>query len=120
LVLAAPDIDADTFKELAETLKALSSTVTLYESSKDKAIQASKRIHGNSRAGEPLLIIPGLETVDASAIDTDFLSHSYFSDNWALLSDIYSILLKDDPPSLRFGLIERKYGEEGNYYAFKS
>jgi esterase/lipase superfamily enzyme len=119
LVLAAPDIDADTFRELAATLQRLSGRITLYESSKDKAIQASKKIHGNPRAGEPLLVIPGLDTIDASAIDTDFLGHSYFSDNWPLLSDIHSILFKDDPPAERFGLMEMQH-PNGKYYAFRA
>jgi esterase/lipase superfamily enzyme len=118
LVLAAPDIDADTFQELASTLQRLSGRVTLYESSQDKAIWASKKIHGNPRAGEPLLVVAGMDTIDASAIDTDFLGHSYFSDNWPLLSDIHSILFKDEPPSGRFGLVEMEH-EDGKYYAFK-
>jgi esterase/lipase superfamily enzyme len=118
LVLAAPDIDADTFRELAATLQRLSGRITLYESSKDKALQASKKIHGNPRAGEPLLVIPGLDTIDASAVDTDFLGHSYFSDNWPLLSDIHSILFKDDPPAERFGLTEMQH-PDGKYYAFR-
>jgi esterase/lipase superfamily enzyme len=119
LVLAAPDIDADTFRELAAIIRRLSGRITLYESSNDKAIRASKKIHGNARAGEPLLVIPGLDTIDASAIDTDFLGHSYFSDNWPLLSDIHSLLAKDEPPSARFGLDERE-SAEGKYYAFRA
>jgi esterase/lipase superfamily enzyme len=118
LVLAAPDIDADTFQELAATLQRLAGRITLYESSQDKAIQASKKIHGNPRAGEPLLVVRGMDTIDASAIDTDFLGHSYFSDNWPLLFDIHSILFKDEPPSGRFGLVEIEH-EDGKYYAFK-
>jgi esterase/lipase superfamily enzyme len=70
LVLAAPDIDADTFRELAETLKELSGRVTLYESSNDKAVRASRKIHGSPRAGEPLLLVRGVDTIDASAVDT--------------------------------------------------
>lgn len=119
LVLAAPDIDADTFRELAATLQKVSGRITLYESSKDKALQASKKIHGNPRAGEPLLVIAGLDTIDASAIDTDFLGHSYFSDNWPLLSDIHSILFKDTPPAERFGLTEMD-NPNGKYYAFRA
>jgi len=118
LVLAAPDIDAGTFQELAATLQRLAGRVTLDESSQDKAIQASRKIHGNPRAGEPLLVVRGMDTIDASAVDTDFLGHSYFSDNWPLLSDIHSILFKDEPPSGRFGLVEMEH-EDGKYYAFR-
>jgi esterase/lipase superfamily enzyme len=118
VVLAAPDIDAETFQELAETLQLISGRITLYESSKDKALSASKRIHGNPRAGEPLLVIPGLDTIDASEIDTDFLGHSYFSSNWPLLSDIHAILSDDKPPAGRFGLKPMEH-KDGRYYAFR-
>jgi len=118
LILAAPDIDAETFAELAELLRRITDRVTLYESARDKALQASKKIHGYSRAGEPLLIIPGLDTIDASLIDTDFLGHSYFSDSRPLLSDIYSILYKDELPAHRFGLREMN-DPAGKYYAFR-
>jgi esterase/lipase superfamily enzyme len=119
LVLAAPDIDADTFRELAATLNKVSGRITLYESSRDKALMASKKLHGNPRAGEPFLIMPGVDAIDASAIDTNFLGHSYFSDNWPLLSDIHSLLFKDDPPLARFGLSEMQHAD-GVYYAFKA
>ncbi len=118
LVLAAPDIDAATFRELADTLQQLSGRITLYASSNDKALLASKKIHGYSRAGEPLVIINGLDTIDASSISTDFLSHSYFSDNWPLLSDIHAILKFDHSPSQRFGLYQRQH-KDGTYYAFR-
>jgi esterase/lipase superfamily enzyme len=118
LVLAAPDIDAETFQELATLLQRLAARITLYESSKDKALFASKKIHGNARAGEPLLIIPGVDTIDASLIDTDFLGHSYFSESWPLLSDIHSLLFNDELASQRFGLT--KIGtNDGVYYAFR-
>jgi len=119
LVLAAPDIDADTFRELASMLQKLSGRITLYESSRDLALLASKKIHGNPRAGEPLLVLPGLDTIDASAIDTDFLGHSYFSDTWPLLSDIHSILFEDQPPERRFGLMAQE-NPGGRYYAFRA
>lgn len=118
LVLAAPDIDADTFRELALSLENVSGRITLYESSKDKALMASKRLHGNTRAGEPFLIVPGVDAIDASAVDTNFLGHSYFSDSYPLLSDIHSILFRDDPPGARFGLQEMLHAD-GKYFAFR-
>ena len=42
LVLAAPDIDADTFRELTDALRKMSGHITLYSSSADKAIKASQ------------------------------------------------------------------------------
>jgi len=118
VVFAAPDIDADSFRESSTSLKNLTRRITLYASSNDRALQASTRIHGYPRAGEPLLIIPGIDTIDASNVDTDFLGHSYFSESWPLLSDIHSVLLRDDPPGRRFGLTEMRHAD-GTYYMFR-
>jgi esterase/lipase superfamily enzyme len=118
IVLAAPDMDADTFKELAAMLGKLSKNVTLYQSSKDKALMASKKIHGNPRAGEPVLVIQGMDTIDASSVDTDFLGHGYFADTWALLSDIHALLANAEPAARRVGM-EIRQTAAGAYYAFR-
>ena len=117
LILAAPDIDAATFAELSRLLRKQSINITLYESRNDKALLASKKIHGYVRAGEPLLVLEGLDTVDASAIDTDFLGHSYFSSDYALLSDIHTMLFSDEPAARRIGL-NLKQNASGAYYEF--
>jgi esterase/lipase superfamily enzyme len=92
LVLAAPDIDAEVFKrDLLPVLVASAQSVTLYASNKDKALIASKNVHGAPRAGdsEPdVMVEPGLETIDASDIDTDFFGHSYFAMARPLLTDL--------------------------------
>lgn len=97
IILAAPDIDADVFKNdiapqmVAETKK----PITLYVSADDLALKASKLLHGNPRAGdagEKMVIVDGIETIDASGIDTSFLSHSYFADSTSIISDIFDII----------------------------
>ena len=61
LVLAAPDIDADTLREIGAAICSVSGSVTLYASSRDKAIQLSGRLHKYPRAGGiPLLLGAGL------------------------------------------------------------
>jgi esterase/lipase superfamily enzyme len=97
IILAAPDIDADTFKnDIAP--KMVSSTkkpITLYVSSDDLALKASKLLHGNDRAGdagEKMVIVKGIETIDATGVDTSFLSHSYFADTNSIISDIFDII----------------------------
>jgi esterase/lipase superfamily enzyme len=118
LVLAAPDIDAGTFSELAATLQKHSARVTLYESSNDKALMASKKLHGNPRAGEPLLVMAGMDTIDASAVDTDFLGHSYWCEEWVVMSDIHSMLDTDQPAARRFGLTPKE-NAAGEYFEFQ-
>jgi esterase/lipase superfamily enzyme len=120
LVLAAPDIDAETFRELALVLKKISTYVTLYASSRDKAIRASQKLHKNPRAGAPpLVVVPGIDSIDASGLGADWLAHSYFSDNWPVLSDIHALLTADTPATKRFGLIQQS-DDHGTYFVFRT
>jgi esterase/lipase superfamily enzyme len=110
IVLAAPDIDADIFKN--EIVPALVGTgnatshVTLYASSKDLAIEASKRVHGYARAGDSsnIVLARGLESIDASAVDTSLVGHSYYADNRSVLSDIFYLISGHVRACSRFGL----------------
>lgn len=117
VVLTAPDVDADVFRNVVKAFKTLPKTVTLYASSKDKAIEASKVVNGAPRAGEPIVIIPGIDSIDASAVETDFLAHGYFSGTRSVLSDIYN-LLQDQPAKSRFDLTPDQH-DDGDYYRFK-
>ena len=97
IILAAPDIDADVFKnEIApQMVSNTQKPITLYVSSDDLALKASKLINGNARAGdagEKMVILDGIETIDATGIDTSFLSHSYFADTNSIISDIFDII----------------------------
>ena len=120
LVLAAPDIDAETFRQLASALRRVSDHITLYASSKDKALAASAKLHKYPRAGGvPVLVLPDVESIDASAVASDFFAHSYFAETYPLLSDINELLSDDKPASKRFAL-RPKTGTEGVYYMFKA
>lgn len=109
VVLAAPDVDADLFrKDLAGTLTSVAQQVTLYASSNDQALMASKKVHGYPRAGESgerLVIVPGIETVDVSGIDLSLLGHSYYGDSEPILKDLYDVLLSKMPAPQRSSLI---------------
>lgn len=95
LVLAAPDIDAQIFRrDIAPGLASLGRPVTLYASSSDKPLMLSRIFSGIERAGDVgkgLIVAPGIETVDASNVDTGFMSHSYFADTRAVMSDIQTL-----------------------------
>ncbi|NDO81532.1 hypothetical protein CJP72_12375 [Citrobacter sp. NCU1] len=108
VILAAPDIDAQIFKrDIAPALAATGRPVTLYASSNDAALAASQEINGYPRAGDSgkgLVIVPGIETIDATYVDTDFIHHSYFGDSTSILSDMYYLIKNDDRANDRFGL----------------
>lgn len=97
IILTAPDIDADVFKrDIAPKLTVGCDKITLYVSDGDMALLASKKLHGNySRLGdsaEGIRIFNGIETVDASGLDTSFLEHSYFAEIGTVLSDIRKLV----------------------------
>jgi esterase/lipase superfamily enzyme len=105
VVLAAPDIDADIFvRDIAPVLKNKAKSVTLYASSNDQALIASKLVHGYPRAGdsgELLVLIPGIDTIDVSDVDTSLLGHNYYGESDAILADICLLLQESKPPSQR-------------------
>jgi esterase/lipase superfamily enzyme len=99
LLMAAPDINADLFRTVIApklaTIQEMKTTV--YASSSDLALRASKVVHGFKRVGETdggVLVYQGLETVDATsaAFVTRAFGHSYLTDSATVLKDIQSIL----------------------------
>jgi esterase/lipase superfamily enzyme len=120
LVFAAPDIDAATFKDLAASFNKKAKRVTLYASSNDLALKASKLVHKYQRAGESgldLLILNAIDTIDAAAVDTSFLGHSYYGDNRSVLADMFDLIRRGSPPQARFGLVAKdRYG--ARYWLF--
>ena len=79
VVLTAPDIDVDTFRQLASALKGSAERITLYASSNDVALKLSKRYQGYQRAGDSVptvVVLPGIDTIDVSALETSLLGHS--------------------------------------------
>ena len=100
VILAAPDVDAEVFRQMAPAIAQTGQHVTLYASSNDNALIASKRVHGYPRAGESgehLVIVPGIETIDVSTVDTSFLGHSYYGTSDSILSDLYHLVMQSLP-----------------------
>ena len=121
LILAAPDIDAQSFEtRFASTLPRLARRTTLYVSNRDIALLASAQVHdGKPRAGHRdggLLGLSGLDTVDASAVDTDFLDHSYYAKGESVLADIFC-LLEGAQADARSLLEKFEQGPRGPYWA---
>jgi esterase/lipase superfamily enzyme len=114
VVFAAPDIDASTFRDLAHQFYGRAERFTLYASSNDEALKASQSVHRYQRAGdtepEPVVIEGVVDTIDASAIETDFLGHSYALSDRALLTDLHSLIVDAQPPTERYGLKRHPLG----------
>ena len=120
VILAAPDIDADVFRdEIAPRMTEWKRPITLYASSKDRALEASKFVHRYPRAGEAgpaIVVVPGVETIDATNRSTDLIDHSYFGDNDSILADMF-YMFRGRAAKDRFGLIPMQV-PAGDYWMF--
>ena len=99
VLLAAPDINAELFRTaIAPQLTGMQGThTTIYASSSDLALRASKVVHGFRRVGETLggvLVYPGVDTIDASGAATMIreYGHSYLMDSSSVLKDVRTII----------------------------
>ena len=105
VILTAPDIDAEVFRrDIAPAIIRTADHVTLYASSNDKALNASKQFHGYPRAGESgqnLVIVPRVDTVDVSAVDSSLIGHTYFGSNDSVVADMLDLLASSKPPDRR-------------------
>ena len=122
VILAAPDIDADVFKQrIAPAIVDKARHITLYASSNDLALAASQEFHsGDPRAGDAgqgLVVVPGIETIDVSAGDSSLLGHSYFGSSASVLRDI-EFLLRDQPAAAR-QFLKQEHHEGARYWRFQ-
>ena len=122
IIMIAPDIDAEVFrKDIAPRLARTGIHMTLYASSNDRALRASKVFHGYPRAGESgarLVVVDGVETIDASDISGGLLGHSYFAEDRRIMEDIFSLLQSGHRADRRFGL-EALDSNQGQYWTFR-
>jgi esterase/lipase superfamily enzyme len=109
VVFAAPDINRLIFDQ--ETVPGIlkSERVTLYASDHDHALTTSKTFHGYTRAGEiypDVFVKNGIDSIDASAVDTSLLGHSYVAESRSVLSDLALLITYNADPDSRFGVIK--------------
>jgi len=104
VVMAAPDINIADLDNVSTILRASTAHATVYASSQDVALLASKAFHSYPRLGEapPPRVVKGIDTVDASAIRQDLLGHSYFADSGTVIRDLFLLLKQGLSPQARF------------------
>jgi esterase/lipase superfamily enzyme len=124
VILAAPDVDRDKFDNIAREITSFAQGVTLYAASNDKALGYSARFWGGvPRAGDvPAagpLIIPGVDTIDVTALSTDSLAlnHSGYAENTTLLNDIKLLIQTGErPPDKRIPILQPVKTAAGGLY----
>lgn len=123
VVFAAADLDAEIFKrDIAPTISREIARTTIYASDKDKALWSSVALSGNPRVGEIRNGFPTVEPfdridlIDASNVETDLLSHSYYGDI-SLIGDLYTLFGSNEAPPRQY-LTEKPY-KNGKFWRFK-
>lgn len=104
VILAAPDIDTTAFRRsFAPALQKIAQRVTVYASRYDKALDLAQTASSYPRVGQAgagMVLIPGLDTIDASSAGPTEFGHGYFSGSNAVLTDLRDLLL-ERPASAR-------------------
>jgi esterase/lipase superfamily enzyme len=104
VVFAAPDLDRRVFgREILPRLGTRATRVTLYASNDDDALRASRAVNGVWRlglGGDSLVVIKGMDTIDATRVRADALGHTLFG-NQAFLADLSSLLAEGKSPAER-------------------
>ena len=96
LVLAAPDINQTVFQQLAKSLQQTADRVTIYSSRRDIALWCSAFLRReNARVGAGIKPpFPNFDVIDATAVRSSLLGHSYFADSVNVLNDL-ALLLRE-------------------------
>lgn len=90
---SSSDIDlGNLWTELLPAFLGNGKRATLYASDKDKALHISEAIRRGlprlGEAGECLFVAEGVDTIDASNVKSQGISHSYIFEEQELLSDV--------------------------------
>jgi esterase/lipase superfamily enzyme len=105
VILAAPDIDTEIFvRDIAPRIANDGTGITVYASANDKAMVASRNLHGYPRAGDAsrgLAIALGVDTIDATGAGTDFVGHAYYGDSASIIADMFEIIHSGKRPADR-------------------
>lgn len=117
IILAAADVDADTFASLAAAYRQLAARTTLYVSQRDLALRASAWFAEYPRVGlyPPVSVFDGIDTVSVSNVDLTLIGHGYVGGARDVLQDMHRLIFSGEPPP-RFGLNRRKNGDGKTYW----
>lgn len=119
IILAAPDVDAQLFSQLAWCYSKLSQRTTLYISNKDKPLKVSSAIHSYPRAGimPPVTVVDGIDSVTVENIDFSLLGHGYYAAARDILHDMHQLLTNNTPPNKRMGI---EQSDDKKYWIIKT
>lgn len=124
VVFAAPDVDADEYRDDIAAVLKKARRYTLYCSDRDWALTLSRTMRKSylraGDGGENVLVTTGVETVDATSLGEYLLGlgHSYIGSKQSVLRDLLLVFMGQ--PMTREGLIVRNNHALGDYWEFKA
>ena len=108
VVLIAPDIDVDIFKQYLPLIRPLARNMTVYVSSNDSPLALSRQVHGHPRlgqAGEHLEGLTDIEIIDLSDIPIRAPSgHVYHLYQSLVTEDLDQLINQNKPAAQRTNL----------------
>lgn len=103
LVMIAPDVDSDIFKDLVLRSGPFQQK-TLYVSNHDWALRAAGWLRpGEARAGDArkqYVVVKGVDTIDMSPLKAGRVGHSIYDYSQLMFDDLGAVL-RDQPPAAR-------------------
>lgn len=110
LLLVAPDESADLLRATLPAIRPLVRRITLYASDADPRLAVAQGLYGRAlragAGGDAALTLPGMETIDLSALGPQTWSP-------ALLADLSMLIWRDADPARRCDLQRVEGGAEG-------
>lgn len=109
IALVAGDIDTELFAQHLPALRDVvargrDGSLSAYATNADRALMASRWFHKTTRlgqiVGEPFHV-DGLDTIDATAVDSSLLGHTYFGQQRSVLTDLGLLVREGLGPSAR-------------------
>jgi esterase/lipase superfamily enzyme len=105
VILVAPDMELETFRrDLAPSLAASNARITIYASSNDPGLRASAKFQDYPRVGDSgpqLTLFPGLETIDASRVNTSLSGPLLTAPGNSIIADLKHLIRDGDKPTQR-------------------
>lgn len=126
VVLASPDVEVGRFKQLVAAVGKLPAKMTLYASTRDRALRASQWVWGGgARAGyvtdEGPFVTSGVDSIDVSTAGANpfDLNHDVYVANPAIFKDMRVVLENGlRPPDQRTHDLKPIAGKAGTYWTF--
>ena len=117
IIMVAPDIDTELFKDNSYLYSQFSEMSTLYVSPDDDAIRKSYNIHKENRVGlsPPVVVEEGIDTINVNQLMSRALwdfGHSYYAEAEALLYDLHELILHYAKPEKRPKLQKVEVGDK--------